>query len=151
MTVPTAKDSQYFADQFTTSPDITINNQSVHLMPFIGGLWIPNERWFGIGYFQLDIDANGDPVEANNSPFFRNNPASIGHYRDATMMYLDLAVGYWAFRDEEDRLVSGLAGVFEMHVNQSLNTASVLSTRPLRRPIAAKHGRRPVRRFRLST
>ena len=34
MTVPTAKDSQYFLSQATTPADIIVRNQSVHLMPF---------------------------------------------------------------------------------------------------------------------
>ncbi|MEI8374588.1 MAG: hypothetical protein WCJ35_17320 [Planctomycetota bacterium] len=118
MTVPTAQDSQYFANSFDSNPQVIIKNRSVHLLPFVGGLWIPNDRWFGIGYFQLDIDSNGDPVDANNT--------TVGRYRDATMMYLDLTVGYWAFRGEEHRFLTGLAGVLEVHVNQSLNTASVL-------------------------
>ena len=77
------------------------------------------------------MDANGDEVDAYNrgtlnamTPF--GTYANIGRYQEPTMMYIDLAGGYWAFRCRQDRLVTGLAGVMEVHVNQLLNSPSAV-------------------------
>ena len=50
---------------------MTIQNRSVHLMPFVGGLWTPNDRLFAIGYVQVDVDANGDPVAFGTTAAWR--------------------------------------------------------------------------------
>ncbi len=121
ITVPTAKGSQYY--QFGTSPFLTIANQSVHLMPFFGGLWTPNDRMFAIGYFQVDVDVNGDPVSVGTD--------EIGNFRNATTLYLDLSLGYWLRRSDcGGEFVTGLAPVVELHMNQTLDTPSTLSTPP---------------------
>ena len=45
------------------------------------------------------------------------------------MMYLDLSVGYWVRRCDCDAgLVTGLAPVMEVHMNQSLDSASTISS-----------------------
>ena len=53
-------------------------NQSVHLLPFVGGIWTPNDRLFCLGFIQFDIDANGDPVNGgtfSNGTFTADNPS----------------------------------------------------------------------------
>ena len=42
--------------------NIQLLNQSVHLLPFFGGVWTPNDRLFVMGFMQFDLDANGDPI-----------------------------------------------------------------------------------------
>jgi hypothetical protein len=119
-TVPTARDSQYSFAQSDSGPFMTIANRSVHLMPFVGGLWTPNERLFAIGYFQVDVDANGDPVTMGRIP--------SGSFREPTMLYLDLGMGYWLRRsDSTSDLVTGFAPIMELHMNQSLDSASAIS------------------------
>ena len=137
MTVPTAKGSQYYAPLFGNNISsqwiMTVGNQSVHLMPFVGGLWTPNDRLFAIGYVQFDVDVNGDPVTVWNGNGGPNSPPStpIGSYRDATMLYADLSLGYWLRRSECDtELVTGLAPVVEVHMNQTLDSPSSLGTPP---------------------
>ena len=127
MTVPTAQGSQYYLGQSYSNPLMTISNQSVHLMPFFGVFWTPNDRLFAVGYFQVDVDVNGDPVAVgdNSSP----PTVQIGRFRDPTMLYVDLALGYWFRRsDSAEYLVTGLAPVVELHVNQSLDSSSSLSS-----------------------
>jgi hypothetical protein len=126
MSLPTAQNSQYFLDRSSTNSLLSIDNQSVHLMPFLGGLWTPNDRWFGIGYLQVDVDANGDPVTGTN-PFSTPNPTFLGRYHDTTFMYADLGLGYWARRSHDSsQFFTGLAYVLEFHLNQSLQSQQVL-------------------------
>jgi len=121
ITVPTAKDSQYYFSQFDTSPFMTIANRSVHLMPFFGGLWTPNDRLFAIGYFQVDVDVSGDPVTVGTT--------ASGSFREPTMLYLDASLGYWVRRSDSAKdLVTGFAPVVELHMNQSLDASSAIST-----------------------
>ena len=129
MTLPTAQNSQFFLDQSSTANTLLIENQSVHLMPFLGGLWTPNDRWFGIGYIQVDVDANGNPVTATD-PFSTNPiPTSLGRYYDTTFLYADLGLGYWARRSKDPcKFFTGLAYVLEFHLNQSLQGQHVLTS-----------------------
>src|SRR5208283_1804169 len=123
MTVPTAKGSQYFLSSgspgFAPTPFMTIANKSVHLMPFFGGLWTPNDRLFAIGYFQVDVDVNGDPVNVGTT--------GLGSFRDPTMLYLDLSLGYWIRRSDcAEEFVTGVAPIAELHMNQTLDSSSTL-------------------------
>ena len=63
---PTAKDLFCFESQSQFSSGIQIENQSVHLLPFVGGIWTPNDRLFCLGFMQFDIDANGDAVTTSS-------------------------------------------------------------------------------------
>jgi hypothetical protein len=130
MTTPTARNTQIFMNRQSPAPSILMENQSVHLMPFFGGLWTPNDRWFGIGYIQVDVDANGDAVSGFD-PFSTSGPLeqSIGRYRDATFMFADVGLGYWARKsNDRSKLVTGLAYVVECHLNQSLEGQQVLNS-----------------------
>jgi hypothetical protein len=128
MTLPTAQDNLYYFDrQSTFTPAMLIENQSVHLQPFFGGLWTPNDRWFGIGYIQVDVDTNGDAV--STFPGTTPTPDFIGRYRDATVMFADVGLGYWARRcNDRSRFFTGLAYVLEFHLNQSLEAQQVLTS-----------------------
>jgi hypothetical protein len=109
---------------------IQMVNQSVHLLPFVGGLWVPNDRLFAIGFIQFDIDANGDAV--NNGSYGDGTFQSFGGpsllYREQTMLYLDGTVGYWLRRNDDSHVLTGVAVFGELHLDQSLNTAAPLST-----------------------
>lgn len=125
---PTAANSVYVG---VVDPAIQIVNQSVHLLPFVGGLWTPNDRLFCIGFLQLDIDANGDLVN-NGGLDFNGSFAGFGGpsllYREQTLLYLDGTAGYWLRRDEADHLLSGIAVFGELHLDQSLDTSAPLNT-----------------------
>jgi hypothetical protein len=124
MTAPTGPDERFYTDQSDTNVDVLMKNESVHLMPFVGFLWTPNDRWFSISYLQLDVDSNGTPISVDNG---RGTLSSIGTYREPTFMYLDLSLGYWAYRSEsQNRYLTGIAPVVEVHVNQSLEKSPVL-------------------------
>jgi hypothetical protein len=128
MTLPTARNTQIFATQGSTDPTLLIENQSVHLMPFFGGLWTPNDRFFGIGYLQVDVDANGDPVTGTNPFSSFPTTASVGRYHDTTFLFADLGLGYWARRsNDRSKFLTGLAYVLEFHLNQSLQGEQVLN------------------------
>jgi hypothetical protein len=127
--VPTADDF-VVRGQNAAGQNITltrIENQSVHLLPFIGGVYTPNDRFFVQGLVQIDVDANGNPVTVSgfDSNDFTGVQRSLGRGYDYTYMYLDINAGYWIFQDHgSGRFVTGLAPIAELHLNQSVGGAN---------------------------
>jgi hypothetical protein len=103
---------------------LLIENESVHLMPFLGALYTPNERLFMQAFLQLDVDANGNPVAINPG---MQGLREIGRINDVTFLYADLNLGYWLYRSEETWL-TGFAPSIELHYNTSLEQSEVLAS-----------------------
>jgi hypothetical protein len=142
VTLPTADDTRVFLQNGTEL--VHIENEAVHLMPFLGALYTPNDRFFAQGFLQFDVDSGGNGVsalgvtpvldQATNLTLLQTNSSLtyVGNLRDATLMYIDVGLGYWLFRNSAARGLTGLAPIFEVHVNQSIEKAEVLSTNVLR-------------------
>ena len=131
---PTAPDTVISTGGSAGLTGLQVSNQSVHLLPFVGGLWTPNDCLFGIGYMQFDVDANGDSVNGlttTSGTITRaktTTTAFLGRYNEQTMLYLDGTLGYWVIpNDCSDRWVSGLALFGELHLDQSLTTSQSLA------------------------
>lgn len=105
---------------------IRVNNNTVNLMPFVGALYTPNDRFFTQGFLQFDTPANGNSVYVNN---FDGGPLSAaGSIRDVTYVYADIGTGYWLYRNDDAQRVTGFSTTTELHYNQSLQPTNVLST-----------------------
>jgi hypothetical protein len=102
-----------------------VKNQSVHLLPFLGAVYAPDERLFVQGILQFDVDANGNPVsvtsfDGTNNP--TGNMTRIGRPRDRTYMFFDISLGYWIYLNPDGgRLINGIAPIVEYHWNQTLD------------------------------
>lgn len=132
--LPTARDNQVFntTGLFPTSPTMTIENQAVHLLPFLGAVWTPNDRWFVTSYVQVDVDVSGDAVFGNTTGSTSAPTLDfVGRYHDTTFLYADVAFGYWA-RHIHDRSQAwtGLAYICEFHLNQSLEAQQTIVNGP---------------------
>ena len=105
---------------------IEIENESVHLMPFFGALYTPNDRLFAQGFIQVDADANGNPISLRN--FTTGNLDPAGRINDVNFLYLDASLGYWLYRSccPCDTL-TGIAPMVELHYNASLQDTDVVS------------------------
>jgi hypothetical protein len=72
------------------------------------------------------VAANGNPVFVNpglGTPTLVN----IGSIVDTTFQYVDLGVGYWAYRgNDRFRRMTGWAFTSELHWNHSLQAADVV-------------------------
>jgi hypothetical protein len=122
MILPTGDDTR--VNLFDGTPLVRVRNESVHLMPFLGGLYVPNDRFFAQGFVQFDFDANGNPVELN---LFGNRLTRAGVANDATYMYLDGGLGYWLYRNPSGgSWLTGFAPTVELHYNRSLQSADVI-------------------------
>jgi len=129
LTLPTGDDINVYArsNTFGTRRILNIENQSVHILPFIGG-YLGDKRFFVQGFSQLDIDTNGNSVNYNAN-FLNGDLNPIGRFQDATFLYLDGQFGTWLKRLEKSEYSSstknqwtGIAIVSELHLSRSLNS-----------------------------
>ncbi len=100
---------------------LRFENESVHLLPFLGGVYAPNDRFFASGILQFDFDTTGNGIfeQPVMDPF--GQPIQLGVLQDQTYMFLDASIGYWLFHNRSGGgFLTGVAPVFEVHYNQSL-------------------------------
>jgi hypothetical protein len=116
--VPTADDVT--ASLADGTPLLRVRNQAVHVQPFLGFLYAPDEYFYFQGFSQIDIDLNGDPVSVNPIAPFGTSLQRIGRLRDRTLWSNDIAVGYWLYRDST-QFVSGISPQLEIHYDQTLD------------------------------
>lgn len=123
VSTPTGSDLRVFRRSAVAgSSTIDLNNDAVHLVPYLAYQAAPDESWFFNGYVQVDTPTNGNTVrvtDAGNTETFK--------VTDQTLLYLDAAVGYWWWHDEEAEFFNGLASVFEVHYTTTLNKATSVS------------------------
>jgi hypothetical protein len=119
MTAPTADDVRVLNG--TGTELVRINNDSVHLMPFLGCFYKPSRQSFLQGFMQVDVDANGNSVLINDN-VAQSNLTQVGRLQDLTLLYLDVSSGYWIYRSR-GRGLTGVAPLLEGHYNRSLNDA----------------------------
>ena len=116
--LPTADDTRLVLADGT--PLIEIQNEAVHLEPFLGILWTPNDRFFAQGFLQWDIAANGNPVLAGGT--------YVEDLHDTPFQYVDIGVGYWTYRGHgRHPRLSGVALTAELHWNRSLMETDIVS------------------------
>ncbi len=105
---------------------VAVDNESVHLLPFVGGVYTPNPRVFMQGFAQLDLDTNGNPVSVHD--YARGQLIDAGRAQDVNYLYLDAGFGWWALQNRKRcGLVQGIAPMFELHYNLPLNDTDVVT------------------------
>lgn len=122
------------SDTFTRLGDnrLQFRNEATHFLPYIGFVWSPGDpRWgwgsglFFSGYAQIDINAAGNSIDVlgpNNVPV-----SSFGKLTDQNLGFLDIAAGYWLFRDPDAERFTGLAVVSELHYTTALQDVDRIS------------------------
>ncbi len=115
LALPTANAVNVFNGQ--NQPFAHVENQSVHLLPFLGSLYTPNDQLFVQQFLQFDFDANGNAVSFNNGQIFQ--PA--GRLNEMSYLYYSVGAGYWLYDNpNSDRLFTRIAPIVELHYNKSL-------------------------------
>jgi hypothetical protein len=104
----------------TGTIDVTLHNDAVHLLPFIGFLTMPNDVIFYQGFLQLDLATNGNRVDLND--------VGVGKYTEQNLLFVDICVGRWLYRDPSAHRFRGLAAVLEYHFATTLQDADVVGT-----------------------
>jgi hypothetical protein len=84
LSLPTASDLSYsITDGTRTGEFLRLENESVHLMPFVGAAMTPTSRSFLQGFVQLDADASGRPVLVNANALNGGTLQQVGDLKDA--------------------------------------------------------------------
>ena len=117
LTLPTADDVH--VRRADSSDFVAIQAESVHVQPFLGWAFAPNDRWFAQGFFQFDFDTNGNSVAIDSG----RGMSSAGRLNDAAFAFADASVGYWMYQSESGGLVRRIAPTIELHWSKSLQVA----------------------------
>jgi hypothetical protein len=145
LTAPTANDLSVHVDG---TPFLAIKNESLHVMPFIGGTNFGG-RWFSQWYLQGDMDTTGSPVYIRN--VMTGQVERTGVLHDAPMLYASLSGGYWIYQKGHRAAsfvstpgktvkrtvytggggITGLAPIMEFHFNRSLDKSEVIRSGPI--------------------
>jgi hypothetical protein len=120
LTTPTGDDLAVLLADGT--PLVRVNNDAVHLKPYVAGLYTPNERWFAHGFLEVDTPANGNRLHVNDG----TGLVQAGMLNDATYLFADAGIGYWLYQSPY-RALTGIAPTIELHYNTSLQSADNVS------------------------
>jgi hypothetical protein len=104
---------------------VVIENEAVHLLPFMGLLLRKNRDTAFQGYAQVDVATNGDPIFADltGGPLPR-----IGKFNDSTLLHLDAAVNHVLYRNRRGRMLRELIGNAELHYTGTLQDSDFVSS-----------------------
>ncbi len=106
---------------------VKVENESVHVLPFTGFLYVPDDRLFIQGYVQADFDTNGNTVYVNNG---LGGLRKGGVANDQTYLFADLGMGYWMYQNPANHGITGLAPIVELHYNRTLQDADTIRSGP---------------------
>jgi hypothetical protein len=118
------------SDTFTrlATTNLRFRNQATHLLPYVGFVWSPGDpRWgwgdglFVTGFAQIDVNTSSGAVDVVGPTGLTSS--RLGRLTDQNLGFLDIAAGYWIFRDPYAERVTGVAAVTELHYTSSLQNS----------------------------
>ncbi len=122
VSIPTSDDARVIDG--AGSSLIQIEQQSVHLLPYLAFLHGHDSGWFCQSFLQLDIDVNGNPVSAG---VFGPSLQSVGVLQDQTLLFVDLGIGYWLAGNPVDFGTPAIAAIAELHYATTLQDADTVT------------------------
>lgn len=122
ITLPTAEDVSLSLNDGTKL--IELDNEAVHVTPYVAALFTPSYNLFGHAFAQLDYDLNGSAVSMNPDG---SGLRHVGQLTDQTVLFLDGSLGYWLYRND-GAFFSGVAGMAELHYNKTLEHANTVAS-----------------------
>ncbi|WP_145032093.1 hypothetical protein [Caulifigura coniformis] len=123
--LPTADDLRVVSDDGARTTLDLIKNESVHLLPFIGGVFTPTERLFFQGVIQVDAATRG------NSVYTADDSLALvreGRLDDPNYLFVSLSGGYWIYQaSDPSSLISRIALISELHSNNTLGRTDAIA------------------------
>jgi hypothetical protein len=112
--------------------NLQFQNDALHILPYIGFMYSPGDpimgwgdTWFMSGFMQFDATASGNNVQFVDPG--NQLGTSLGQFNEQNVMYFDLAVGYWIYRDPDAYRLTGLAIVGEAHYITAVQDADLVA------------------------
>ncbi len=125
---PTASDTSVTLADGTRV--LEVENESVHVLPFLGAVYDSGTLLFSQMFAQIDIDPNGNSVRANPSLTPGGPLITAPDLFDTDRFYLDWATGLWLYRAPEGPRgpldLVALAPTIELHYTQSFDRPEVV-------------------------
>lgn len=115
--LPTADDQKVVNNDGTGQVFNKIKNSSVHLLPFLGAVATPTDRWFMQGVLQFDTGLNGNSAYGFNG----NTLIKEGVLNDPNWIFVSVSNGYWIYKSaDQSSFINRIALVNELHFNNTL-------------------------------
>ncbi len=121
MTIPTADDTILTA---ANREILRIENETFHILPFLGVQRRMSEKSALQGYLQLDIAANGDPVLANLTG---GTLANLGTFTDSTLLHADVAANRRIYQNRRANFLRAVIANAEIHYTGTLQDSDIVS------------------------
>ena len=108
---------------------LKISNESVHLIPYLAYAYAPQRsQFFSQAFLTLDVDTNGNPVEAN---MLGTGLERIGVWNDQTLLSASGSVGQYLYQNNSRRsTLKALAWSAELHYITTVNDADTVTAQP---------------------
>jgi hypothetical protein len=108
-------------------------NESLHVLPYVGFLYSPGDPAYGwgdglfmSGFLQVDVTGSGSTIRFID-PTTGASRGDLGIYNEQHVIYVDMAMGYWLYRDPDADNLTGLAMVSEVHYTTSLQDPDLVA------------------------
>jgi hypothetical protein len=127
VTFPTAGEAKLLDSN--GNEQIIVSNDAFHISPYLGYLWEPNPCWFIQGFAQVDFNANGNAVFTRQVPVVTGPTTMVksGTYNDQNLLFMDLSVGRWVYRNPCAKVLRGIAPAVELHYTTTLQDTDVVN------------------------
>lgn len=120
--LPTADDLEIFS---TSGPTLTVSNDSVHVIPYLAYLCMPEySDYFVHSFLTLDVPTGGNDVLANTTGA---GLQKIGEVRDQTLFSASASLGKFVYRNFHPGAgLKAMAWTTELHYTATLDDADVV-------------------------
>lgn len=125
--LPTADDIRVFGR--SGEQILNVENESVHLIPFLGYLYTPEySDCFFQAFLTLDVDLNGNAVTADTG---NGSLSQIGEWNDQTLASGSATFGKYLYQNySQNSKVKSFSLIAEAHYTGTANDADVLASGP---------------------
>lgn len=122
--LPTADD----LDLYGLSGDqvLSIENESIHLLPFLGFLFTPRHaNYFFQSFVTVDVDTNGNAVQADVG----SGLEQIGIWNDQTLLSASGSFGHYLFQNySRGSIIQSLSLMGELHYTTTVDDADTINS-----------------------
>jgi len=105
---------------------VLVENEAVHLQPFLGALFEPNDRLFFLAFTQVDFDGHGNAVQQRIGGTNFDQLVPIGVYQEQSLLFMDFSAGYWLYKDPCAWWITGIAPVVEIHYSTTAQNTDIV-------------------------
>jgi hypothetical protein len=117
---------------FGATQTLRFDNQAVHLLPWVGFLYSPGDSQWGwgdsvfvTGFLQFDAAANGNMVRIIDPA--TGVSSNLGRFNEQNVLFSDISVGYWLYRNPYADRLTGLALITEVHYTTSVQNPDTVA------------------------